>query len=755
MLAIVAGAVLMSSSADQLVITKSGTVSLPAGMLAGGSSPERAAVVIRGDGLVVDFAGASLMGSAATAEPDQRAGFGLVIQGNDITVKNLRVHGYKVGVFASGCRNLELNNIDASYNYKPHLKSGRLKEDLSDWMSYHQNEKREWFDYGGAIYLERCESFSVRDCSATGGQNGLMLVRSNKGSVWNSNFSFLSGLGIGMYRSSDNRIMHNSIDYCVRGYSHRFYNRGQDSAGILMFEQCNRNTIAYNSVTHGGDGLFLWAGQTTMDSGQGGCNDNIVYGNDFSHAPTNGIETTFSRNIFVNNLVLECWHGVWGGYSYDSVWAGNTFGLNAESFAIEHGQNNKILGNIFRLDSTAIHLFTRPGADADWGYPKHRDTTSHGYSIADNVFFGIPGTVFDFNDTKDISLTGNFIKRFGRMFGDGSATGISMQGGEIWTDAAGAESAKSWPVPSIEGVKVTVNASDVAPPPYMSSNGLVVRRSQERDAMLAILGQSEFAPWTLRSAKGKSPEDMTPEELRDSHAAPYYVEPMQDGLMPFLGMQGRRGRATILIDEWGPYDYRYPKLWLEDSYDAPDGGKYYVLRIYGPKPGKWEFLSVEGASYTKMKPEWLDQIPRTPPFNAEGATLVGDMEDRLLVRASGQFSIKLRYTGGKTVDYRGIEQPAGTPIEFGFKHDEIALNWNVQFWNYNGPEVDPRTNPEEFRKIYETPPAASLRTATLEGTWSGSPAEGVKPDYFTTVAETRLNLDPGDYTLSITSDDYG
>ena len=136
--------------------------------------------------------------------------------------------------------------------------------------------------------------------------------------IWNNTFSFLSGIGIGLYRASDSTIMHNRIDWCVRGYSHGFYNRGQDSAGLLMYEQSSNNVVAYNSVTHGGDGLFLWAGQTTMDTGQGGANDNLFYDNDFSHAPTNGIEATFSRNAFIGNRVEECWHGVWGGYSYDS-----------------------------------------------------------------------------------------------------------------------------------------------------------------------------------------------------------------------------------------------------------------------------------------------------------------------------------------------------------------------------------------------------------------------------------------------------
>ena len=43
-------------------------------------------------------------------------------------------------------------------------------------------------------------------------------------------------------------IVGNRIDYNVRGYSHGFFRRGQDSAGILMFEQCQRNVIAFNSV---------------------------------------------------------------------------------------------------------------------------------------------------------------------------------------------------------------------------------------------------------------------------------------------------------------------------------------------------------------------------------------------------------------------------------------------------------------------------------------------------------------------------
>ena len=150
------------------------------------------------------------------------------------------------------------------------------------------------------------------------GQNGLLVTKSTQLKIWNNTFSWMSGLGIGMYRTTDSRVMHNKLDYDVRGYSHGFYNRGQDSAGLLMFEQTSRNTVAYNSITHGGDGVFLWAGQSTMDTGQGGANNNVFFGNDVSHAVANGFEVTFSRNTILNNRIEDCWHGIWGGYSYDT-----------------------------------------------------------------------------------------------------------------------------------------------------------------------------------------------------------------------------------------------------------------------------------------------------------------------------------------------------------------------------------------------------------------------------------------------------
>ncbi|MBK7406429.1 MAG: hypothetical protein IPJ41_17980, partial [Phycisphaerales bacterium] len=80
----------------------------------------------------------------------------------------------------------------------------------------------------------------------------------------------------------------------MRGYSHGVYNRGQDSAGILFFEQCSENVIAENSATHGGDSFFGFGGREALGEVPGpegfsvvraGSNDNLLINNVTSFAP--------------------------------------------------------------------------------------------------------------------------------------------------------------------------------------------------------------------------------------------------------------------------------------------------------------------------------------------------------------------------------------------------------------------------------------------------------------------------------------
>lgn len=671
-----------------------------------------AAVEIVGDNLTVDFQGAILRGTPAATNPDKRLGTGVRVRGRNITLKNLKVHGYKIGLYARDCPGLRLENSDFSWNWKQHLKSTQEREDLSDWMSFHQNEKDEWLRYGAAIYLRNCDDFTVSRCRAIGGQCGLMLSDCNRGTAFNNDFSYLSAIGVGMYRSCGNRILHNRIDWCVRGYSHGVYNRGQDSAGILIYEQSNRNTFAYNSVTHGGDGFFLWAGQTTMDTGKGGCNDNVLYGNDFSHAPTNGIEATFSRNIFAGNLVLECWHGVWGGFSFNSLIVGNIFGLNAEAIAIEHGQENVIEGNVFQRDNVAVRLWQNASVDPDWGYGKTRDVRSRDYRLSGNLFRNECVQCLNVRDTTGVKVddTNAFVTNAKVATLTGKTDGFLLP----------------------TAVDPSVTGTPLPPTMQSSGNAIMDPEPTTRDylARFDVGWKPMDDPRRLHTAG----RPLTEEESRRLSVAPFYVEPLKDGQDPFLKPGALRGRRYIMVDEWGPYDFRRPLLWPRGLAGAPNVRRFEIL---GPT-GKWRVVTLSpGVTLSSTTGTVPGEVTVTLPTTGKGMDI----------------KIALEYIGEETTDYRGISTPAGKPISFGYEQFIAPIDWTVRFYTWEKDKSDPRTQEAAFKTRLAGTPLATVKTDRLDYAGYGQFVKGVPATYFATIAEGTLEIAPGDYTLEITSDD--
>ena len=518
---------------------KPGSYRLPAPV-----SPDSAVITIRGDNITIDFSGAVMEGTNPDADPDSGSGVAIRVEGGrNIRILHAHTHGYKIGVLARGTHGLVLLDNDFSYNWKPRLFSLIEHESLIDWLSFHHNEKGEWLRYGAGLYLDSVSGGEIRNNRGVQGMNGLMINRSDHLRISDNIFSFNSGLGIGLYRSNDNTIIHNCLDYNVRGYSHRFYHRGQDSADLLVYEQSSRNVIAYNSATHGGDGFFLWAGQTTMDSGNGGANDNLLYGNDFSYSPANGIEATFSRNTFVGNRMEGCDYGIWGGYSFESKIVGNRFTRNRVGIAIEHGQDNVISSNRFDGDTTAVSLWTSTIEPSDWGYPKHHDTRSRDYRLENNFFadnrYGVKAT-----GTAGLVLANN------RWSHVDTAT--------IFRDTSNVRS---------EG------------------NGTIDRSAGNR-----TLDQSGDNRTTVRSRGNRSvlPPDRSSTPIPPGYAKLAPRVRRGENRIP-LSPAAQMNRSAIIVDEWGPYDYQSPKLWpLDGSNEIP-----LRLRTLGP-PGSWRVVSWRG-----------------------------------------------------------------------------------------------------------------------------------------------------------------
>jgi len=613
---------------------------------------DSAALTVRGSDVVVDLSGVELIGNPDRLHPDQFAGTAVrVTGGRNITIKGLHARGYKVGIIARGVTRLALLDNDLSYNWKPRLYSGIVKESLIDWLDYHQNEKDEWLRYGAGIYLADVTIAEIKGNAVVQGMNGLMMTRVTGARVWNNNFSYNSGLGMGMYRASHNIVMHNRIDWNVRGHSEGFFNRGQDSAGLLMYEQSSNNVVAYNSVTHSGDGLFLWAGQTTMDNGKGGANDNLFYANDFSFAPTNGMEATFARNAFVANRIEGSWHGLWGGYSYESVVLGNHFAHNVEAIAIEHGQDNRIAGNTFDGDTVAVHLWWSKIEPSDWGYPKFRDTRSRNYVILGNTFLG-NRKALRFDNT----------------------------------------------------IRTTVDGNSFV----------------EVDTVTKLTGDT--TGWAFVSASAATPPPIP---------AQYRVAPMAGGFAATSAPGIRVGRSAIIVDEWGPYDWKSPKLWPAGRDDALP----LKLRVLGPR-GRWHVVSREGvAGLSADSGRVGDTITVTPGAGRET-----------------DFVVVLEYRGGAVPTSFGELVSPGKPVRFEYRRFVPVGTWHVTFFAYDSLKA-PRNDAVAITRALQGTPLARLDTNRIDLTWYGPPQKTIPRENVLTQATATLKLGTGRYRLRTIADD--
>lgn len=629
-----------------MIISSSIQVKKAVYSLNGTDSLNRPVITIKGNNITVDLNNALLQGSNDKQLPNQFYGLAILVEGNNITIKNARISGYKVALMAVDCKNLAIEHSNFSYNYRQNLQSTWHHEDVSDWMSYHHNENDEWLRYGAGIYLKDCNGANIRNNLITGGQCALMMTRSNEGMITDNDFSFNSAIGIGMYRSSRNNILHNKLDFNVRGHSQGFYNRGQDSAGMLVFEQCNDNVVAYNSVTHGGDGFFLWAGQTTMDTGEGGCNNNYLFKNDFSYAPTNGVEVTFSKNHIIDNIIHGCDHGIWGGYSWQTSINGNHFKENRIGIAIEHGQNNSICNNLFEDHKVAaVKLWARKIQPSDWGYANKRDTRSMNYNFWNDQFKN-EKIAFDLTLTDDIILDNIKFENVGtKIKQDSSVTNLRIDPKDL------------------------VDTTAVIP------------------EILATWKKKEI-PKTLFA----------------------------------------RGRDQIRITEWGPYDYRYPIIFLKKI----DSNNVYHFDVLGPK-GKFEIKSSAG----------FEEISFNKDVSPMTITAHKIAEDVQLV---------MEYSGEAFTGQFGKQQPAGKAHHFYFRDFQPGIDWNVNWYKWDAAH-DPNKNYETFKQVFNNPPVKTEQAKQVDYTWWGAIGKGLPADSFAIVANGMIDVKEGMYKLSVTADD--
>ncbi|HZH97536.1 MAG TPA: PA14 domain-containing protein, partial [Fimbriimonadaceae bacterium] len=438
------------------------------------------------------------------------------------------------------------------------------------------------------------------------------------------------------------------------------------------------------------------------------------YGNDFSHAPTNGIEATFSRNTFANNLILECWHGIWGGYSYESKVIGNVFGYNAEGIAWEHGQDNLVEGNTFHRDHEGLVIWSNPTQDPNWEYPKRRDTKSRDWTIKNNTF----GNTF---------LNALRIRR---------TEGVTLRQNQYWGVA---NVLKAEDVSRLTQEGEQENAMPALPPASALNQGDVVNVEDYERRFTGLA--ADWNPLARNTGTGE----------REKLSSSLRPKPLEGGMAPFLKPETLRGWRYMIVDEWGPYDFKRPilvprgevKPTAAEAGRVPPNARATVRRfeILGPK-GTWRVVQKRGIE----------------TLSSESGDVPGFIDVTLPPGKASDVNLELEYRGDRVVDDRGVATGKGMPHRFGYTKFFAPIDWRVRFHAWNPERVkDPKaampTPGELLSKAELDKPLHELRTDRVDFGWGGSPATGVPADHFITIAEGELEIQQGEYTLNVTTDD--
>lgn len=507
---------------------------------------------VEGKNLTIRFASGSVL-RGATAEQAQNRRMGVGIRAEKapgLILQQAQVTGYRTAIVLNQCDGAMVEGAKLWGNFAQRLASSAAREATADWLYPHHNDDQEWERHGGAgISVHRSREVILRGNTVRAQQNGILFDRVQASQVYDNDASFLSGWGLAMWRSSDNLISRNAFDYCIRGYSHGVYNRGQDSAGILMFEQCSRNTIVENSVTHGGDGLFAFAGEEALgkvESPKGfshrraGNNENIIVGNDFSYAAAHGLELTFSfgnwiaENHFERNAIC----GIWGGFSQElQVW-NNTFvangdagyGLERGGINVDHPRSLWVLDNDFREDHCGVHLWRFPGAFAELPWGKANALQSKEVLLAGNTF-ATQGPAIHLRGKLEVLLANN------ELIGPGAK----------------------------------IEKEDPALASPVKASASVLSKAKEQRLQAAKL---------VQQAREQALGESKPIGARREYA----------------------GRDSIRLDAWGPWDHAQPSLFFTGTRE--DGAHGYVLL---PASARVEEMAVTGE--VNFRPEFSADGP--------------------------------------------------------------------------------------------------------------------------------------------------
>ena len=187
---------------------------------------------VAADGITIDLDGVELWGSAGAAA-DTFSGVGLVVHGRrNVKIVNASVHGYKYNIRVEDSSGVSIRRCDVSHSLAPRI--SRDGEKMRIWLGLRSLDA--WRSYGAGIWIENSRQCVVEACRGQNAANGLLTVETTESSFRSNDFSFVSGWGIGLYRSSRNEVFWNHLDFVGRPWGGSV---GADAAALVLVHSCN------------------------------------------------------------------------------------------------------------------------------------------------------------------------------------------------------------------------------------------------------------------------------------------------------------------------------------------------------------------------------------------------------------------------------------------------------------------------------------------------------------------------------------
>ena len=280
----------------------------------------RQPVIIMADNITFNCNGSSFIG--------EKKGVGILLQGRSgVTIRNCKVKGWDVGLYAMQGRNLLFERNDFSGNY---LDDDYNVEDLRP------------YPHGGMI-VNAIQRSRILGNVSNGNMHGIQALNSSRllvqGNVTNRN----RGWGIYFYSTTASQVFSNTVDYNNRNCPEWGKDAGCGAAGIVLTQQSDRNQIGWNTLRYNGDGIYQ--GNTPESAS----NEIEMFNNVISNSIANGIEATFSKSNYIHHNTFDNDnYGAWLGYAQYVRFEYNTVrGAKTSSVEAPNGKYISFLGNTF------------------------------------------------------------------------------------------------------------------------------------------------------------------------------------------------------------------------------------------------------------------------------------------------------------------------------------------------------------------------------------------------------------------------